>query len=166
MSEVIVFFPSLILVTLFRRTKARHPRTISPVTEAINRIKRERMMSKPVQSSPKTFSERFYFPWWCLIVAYVLSILVGGVCIAFIVIHGISYGDDKVRRWLASIVIGFFSSIFLTQPLKVLTLALLFYMCCRRKSHAEAFIEEEDPIEDFTVSTIDADKKFPVNFLR
>lgn len=160
---MIVFFPSLILVTLFRRSKPRHPRTVSPVAEAISRVKQEKTSAQPVPSQPKSCSERFYFPWWCLIVAYVLSFIVAGVCLAFVVIYGISYGDDKVRRWLGSIVIGFFSSIFFTQPLKVLALVILFYLCCRRKSQAEVFIEEEDPIEDFTVSTTDAHKKFPVN---
>ena len=163
MSEVIVFFPSLILVTLFRRSKPRHPRTLSPVAEAIGRVKRSKSSAQPAPSQPKSCNERFYFPWWCLIVAYLLSFIVAGVSLAFVVIFGISYGDEKVRRWLGSIAIGFFSSIFFTQPLKVLSLLILFYMCCRRKSRAEVFIDEEDPIEDFTVATTDAHKKFPVN---
>ena len=107
-------------------------------------------------------NKKFFFPWWCIIVAYVLSFIIAVVCLGFTAIRGFQYGDDKVRRWLGSILVGLFSSILLTQPLKVLSLALLFSFFCRRKSQGETFIEEEDPIEDFTVSTIDAHRKFPV----
>lgn len=41
-------------------------------------------------------------------------------CASFIIIaRGIEYGDEKTQRWLISILTGFFSSIFLTQPIKV-----------------------------------------------
>lgn len=72
------------------------------------------------------------------------------------------YGNVRVGQWLGSIVTGFFASIFLTQPLKVISLALLFMCFCRKQNNVEAFIEEEDPIADFTVSAEDARRKFPV----
>jgi hypothetical protein len=42
-----------------------------------------------------------------------------GVFIIFIIGRGIEFGDLKSQKWLTSILSGFFSSIFLTEPLKV-----------------------------------------------
>ena len=63
--------------------------------------------------------KRKTFPWWFLFVAYGLSFLVVGISALFIIARGIEFGDLKTRQWLTSSIAGFFSSIFLTQPLKV-----------------------------------------------
>lgn len=155
---MIVFFPGLLLVTLFRRSKDRRPRTVSPVSEAIQNIRTKNSQTKNSLSK----ENKFLFPWWCLIVAYILSVLIVITSIGFILIFGVSYGDVTVRQWLGSILTSFFASVLLIQPLKVFVLALLFMCLCRKKSQTEAFIEKEDPIEDFTLSTKDSHKKFPV----
>jgi len=159
-SELVIFLPSLILVALFRRSKARQPRKISPVGEAIQAVRAQQSESK-VDSSK---SERFLLPWWCLILAYVLSFLIVATAIAFIIVRCAQYGDDEIQKWLGSILINFCTSVLFTQPLKVLSLAVLFMCVCRKKSQVqvEAFIEEEDPIKDFTVSREDPHKKYPV----
>lgn len=154
-SELIVFFPSLFLVALFRRSKARQLRKVSPVGEAIQTIRAENY-SPNVNSSK---SNKFLFPWWCTILAYILSFLVVATSITFILFRSAQYGDVRTRQWLGSILTSFFASILLTQPLKVLSLAILFMCLCRKKSQGDAFIEQEDPIEDFTVSKEDAHRK-------
>ncbi len=63
--------------------------------------------------------KEFLFPWWCLFIAYGLCLILVGVSILFIIARGIEFGDLKSQQWLTSILTGFFSSIFLTQPLKV-----------------------------------------------
>jgi polycystin 1L2 len=82
--------------------------------------------------------------------------------ITFILIRSVQYGDAKTRQWLGSILTSFCASVFLTQPLKVLSLALIFMCLCRKKTQADAFIEQEDPIEDFTISRKDPHRRFPV----
>ncbi len=59
------------------------------------------------------------FPWWCLFIAYGLSLLIIGVSMFFIIVRGIEFGDSKTQKWLTSVLTGFFSSILLTQPIKV-----------------------------------------------
>lgn len=157
-TELIVFFPSLLLVALFRRSKARRPRVVSPVGAAIENIRSKEY----VAGNPPAKEKRFLLPWWCLIVAYILSFLMAGIAIAFILIRCVQYGDAKTQQWLGTILTNFFASVLLVQPLKVLSLALLFMCLCRKKTHNDAFIEHEDPIEDFTVSADDANRKFPV----
>jgi hypothetical protein len=159
--ELIIFFPSLFLVTLFRRTKPRRPRTISPVGEALQTIRANK--PKP-PSSTNAKERRFLLPWWFLIIAYLLSFLMVATSVMFILITSVRIGNEKVQQWLGSILASFCASVLLTQPLKVLSLALLFMCLCRKKEQAEAFIEEEDPVEDFTVSTTDIHRKFAVGF--
>ena len=38
---------------------------------------------------------------------------------ALIIFKGIDYGDQIVQKWLTSLIISFFASLLLTQPLKV-----------------------------------------------
>ncbi len=65
------------------------------------------------------------FPWWCIFIAYGLCAIVVGVSIVFIIARGIEFGDEKTQKWLTSVLSGFFSSILLTQPLKVTFFRLL-----------------------------------------
>ena len=59
------------------------------------------------------------FPWWFKIIAYILSFLFMLVSAAVVVFQGIEFGDEKCGKWLASLLISFFTSVLLTQPLKV-----------------------------------------------
>lgn len=62
----------------------------------------------------------FIFPWWCLYIAYFLSFIFIIISIFFIIIRSIELEDFKVQQCLTSIIAGFLSSIFLTQPIHVL----------------------------------------------
>ncbi len=76
--------------------------------------------------SPNTFNQndkkrksRITFPWWCLFIVHGICLILIGVCTIVIIGIGIEFGDIKSQKWLTSILSGFFSSIFLTEPLKV-----------------------------------------------
>jgi ABC-type phosphate transport system permease subunit len=62
---------------------------------------------------------KYTFPWWFIFVAYGLSLLLVLLSVFFIIVRGIEFGDLKTQQWLTSILTGFFSSILLTQPMKV-----------------------------------------------
>jgi hypothetical protein len=74
----------------------------------------------------------FSFPWWCLFIAYGVSLLLLTLSTFFMIVRGIELGDLKTQKWLTSILSGFFSSIFVIQPIKVqlfvITLIKL-YLC-------------------------------------
>ena len=84
--------------------------------------------SSPASKKPpekvKSFREKVMrlvvFPWWMKIVAYILSGLVVGVSIAFIIFKGITFGDEAAGRWLTSFLISILTSIFITQPIQVI----------------------------------------------
>ncbi|CAF4037705.1 unnamed protein product, partial [Rotaria sp. Silwood1] len=78
-----------------------------------------------------------------------ISSLFIGIFIIFILNRSIYIGDIKTRIWLASILISFMSSIFLTQPLKVFGLTL-FCMCICRNKHSNDFDFDDDHLISLT----------------
>ena len=123
-TNLIVFPPSLLLVQLFRRTQNRNTR-ISKIKKMLNKNK-----SKENKNSKRLFELKF--PWWFKIIAYLIAFVFASVSLFFVIIKGIEFGDEKVTKWLTSLIISFLSSILLTQPIQVtiLTLFLSIKMKC------------------------------------
>ncbi|UYV63031.1 hypothetical protein LAZ67_2002891 [Cordylochernes scorpioides] len=69
-------------------------------------------------SKPKAKSKKFMFPWWCRYIAWFLCFASVVVSVFFLWAYGIQFGDEKTRKWLTSLLISFFSSILVTQPIK------------------------------------------------
>jgi len=154
----LVFVPSLILVQFFRRIRSRKSsqQESSPLRQTLYQIKQKPIPFKSKQS-------KLTFPWWCLFLAYGLSLLLSIVSIFFIIVRGIEFGDLKTQKWLTSLISGFFSSILLIQPIKVnlkflsslhenlflskiLSLAILFSCFIRESDHDEvvaAYLDDE-----------------------
>ena len=121
-TNLCIFPPSILLVQLFRRVKRKSSR--------VNKLKRlleENDLINPVKNNEKSIIKKkksfaeFKFPWWFKIIAYLISFVFAGVSIFFVIIKGIEFGDEKVTKWLTSLIVSFLSSILLTQPLQVCT---------------------------------------------
>ncbi|KAK0049118.1 polycystin-1 isoform X2, partial [Biomphalaria pfeifferi] len=56
--------------------------------------------------------------WWFKIVAWVLVILCTLMSAALVTFYGISFQDDTCKKWITSLIVSFFTSIFITQPIK------------------------------------------------
>ena len=142
-----MFIPSLLLVQLFRRVRPRqtHQQQVSPLRQTLYQIKQQPIQTKNIESNKKKQS-KLTFPWWCIFIAYGLSFLLAVVSIFFIIARGIEFGDLKTQKWLTSLISGFFSSILLIQPLKILSLAI-FFACFIRKSNddkeAAEYLDDE-----------------------
>ena len=80
-----------------------------------------------------------------------------GVSIFFIIVRGIEFGDLKTQQWLTSIVTGFFSSILLMEPMKVIGLAVFFACFCRNWNDVG---EENEFLEDERIQFEDDQKLF------
>ena len=130
--EVFSLLISLFLVQFFRRIR---PHRVSPH----NQMKRSK--------------SRLMFPRWCIFIAYGISFLLILTSIFLIIARGIEFGDEKSREWLTSILSGFFSSLFLSQPLKIFALAIFFTFFFRNRTNDEEFLDA-NPIE------LKSDKKY------
>ena len=120
-TNLIIFPPTLLLVQIFRRIKRKNPR--------INKLKKllaenelcsiETQTEKSLGKKDKKSKFELKFPWWFKFIAYLISFVFASVSLFFVIIKGISFGNDKVTKWLTSLIISFFTSILLTQPLQV-----------------------------------------------
>lgn len=102
--EVFALIPSLLLVQIFRRIRSRQ------------QSGRKYQMTN---SSDEKVKDPWSLPWWFVFVAYALCVLLAGISIFFLIARSIQFGDLKTRKWFISVITGFFSSICLTQPIKV-----------------------------------------------
>lgn len=109
LSSLFVLVPSFLLVQLFRRIRRRQTR-LSKINALLKQDKRK-----------KHFELKF--PWWFKIIAYLLSFVLVALSLFFVIIKGIEFGNDKVTKWLTSLIVSFVSSLFLTDPLQVKVLS-------------------------------------------
>jgi hypothetical protein len=118
-TNLIVFPPSFLLVQLFKRSKRRQTR-LSRIKKLLNEYNPGNSIENEMKNPniKKTFELKF--PWWFKLVAYALSFLMACVCLFFVIVKGIVFGDAKVTKWITSVLVSFVSSVLLTQPLQVI----------------------------------------------
>ncbi|CAF1131898.1 unnamed protein product [Adineta steineri] len=149
MVELLTFIPSLLIVQFFRRIRPR--RQIAPIREALYKMKPSRKTSINIHAIKKKKSP-ITFPWWCLFIAYGLSLMIIAVSIFFIIVRGIEFGDVKTQQWLTSVLTGFFSSVIFTQPIKIICLAIFFICFCRNSKDEKETSEYINEDDEFNIS--------------
>lgn len=164
MVEFLSLIPSLFIVQFFRRIRSREQ------TPTLNRIQSLKRMFISTNSMKKKQSY-LTFPWWCSFIAYSLSFLIMIISIFFIIVRGIEFGDLKTQKWLTSIVTGFFSSIFLTQPIKIVCLVIFFICFCRNSKNEKEEIDinqfelDQNDLRIIEVCSISLIKKIYFSFI-
>ncbi|KAK3562182.1 hypothetical protein QTP86_030184, partial [Hemibagrus guttatus] len=93
-------------------------------------------------------------PWWFVFVGWILVAATSGVSAYFTMMYGLTYGTDRSINWLISMVVSFFESLFITQPIKVLGFAVFFALVLKRVDQEEY---GDVPIEGALSSTDDPD---------
>ncbi|KAM9408292.1 LOW QUALITY PROTEIN: polycystin-1-like protein 2 [Pholidichthys leucotaenia] len=76
-------------------------------------------------------------PWWFVFIGWILVIATSGVSGYFTMMYGLTYGKDRSISWLISMVVSFFESLFITQPLKVLGFAAFFALVLKKVDQEE-----------------------------
>ncbi|CAF1216235.1 unnamed protein product, partial [Adineta ricciae] len=121
----LTFLLSILLVEFFRCIRSSHP-SISSLREAMYKIIQKPVPEEMVITTDKTKRSKLILPWWCLFIVYTLSFIMLHISTFFIIARGIEFGDLKTQKWLTSLLSGFFFSMFVVQPVKVIGLAVLF----------------------------------------
>lgn len=118
-------------------------------------------------STPRTKKSKkkpFSLPWWFKIIGYLLSACFIGISIFFIIVKGISFGDELCRKWLASFLISVATSILFTQPIQVALLSLFFVMLFR-KSDDSSDLEQDHLDQGKPFNVVDAPVKNDQNMV-
>lgn len=102
-----------------KKNKISIPTSEKDSKQAIKEQTKKQRKSKKEKKHDKKKGSGGTLPWWCKIFAYILSYLFAGISIFFIIVRGISFGNDLCTKWLTSVLISLFTSLFLTQPLQV-----------------------------------------------
>ncbi|XP_041863465.1 polycystic kidney disease protein 1-like 2 isoform X2 [Melanotaenia boesemani] len=76
-------------------------------------------------------------PWWFVFVGWILVIATSAVSGYFTMMYGLTYGKERSISWLISMVVSFFESLFITQPLKVLGFATFFALVLKKVDEEE-----------------------------
>ncbi|XP_072516546.1 polycystin-1-like protein 2 [Salminus brasiliensis] len=76
-------------------------------------------------------------PWWFVFVGWFLVAATSGVSAYFTMMYGLTYGKERSISWLISMVVSFFESLFITQPIKVLGFAVFFALVLKRVDQEE-----------------------------
>ncbi|XP_078692040.1 polycystin-1-like protein 2 [Branchiostoma floridae x Branchiostoma belcheri] len=152
MSNLITFPINLIIVQLFRKSRPRRkrPSRIRVALEQQDTDKTADSIRGPFQSNEETTKKdnskkkkkkkKFTFPWWGVIVAWILVFLAVGTSTTFVIFYGIQFGNETATKWITSMVVSFSSSVLVTQPIKVFLLGLF----------VATFIKSSDDDDDDT----------------
>ena len=74
---------------------------------------------KPAERK-RWWKQRYPLPYWCQYIAWSLALTSTLASATFVTFYGMQWGFDKSSRWLSSIILSFFSSVVIVQPVKVM----------------------------------------------
>ncbi|XP_036065860.1 polycystic kidney disease protein 1-like 2 isoform X2 [Oryzias melastigma] len=81
----------------------------------------------PVRKKKKE-STGFRLPWWCVFIGWFLLLSISAISTYFTLLYGFQYGREKSIKWVMTLGLSLFESIFILQPLKVIGVAVFFAM--------------------------------------
>ncbi|XP_078524922.1 polycystin-1-like protein 2 [Lissotriton helveticus] len=102
-------------------------------------------------SSPKRAPKKKPLPWWFIFVGWALLLSMSGVSTYFTMMYGFKYGKQSSIRWIVSMALSLFQSIFVLQPLKVVGFAIFFALVLKKVD------EEEEPEIDAALKDLNDD---------
>ncbi|XP_077448719.1 polycystin-1-like protein 2 isoform X3 [Stigmatopora argus] len=96
----------------------------------------------PPPMKKKRTSSSCWLPWWCVFLGWLLLISLSGVSTFFTLLYGFYYGKAKSIKWIMSLGLSLFQSIFILQPLKVIGVAVFFALLLKPVA-----VEETEEVE-------------------
>ncbi|XP_053094236.1 polycystic kidney disease protein 1-like 2 [Pangasianodon hypophthalmus] len=115
-----------------------HPEDLDLAKNTVNMmLKKAEVLTSthPVQSfvpvQEKKTKSGCKLPWWFVFVGWGLLITISGISTFFTLLYGFQYGKESSIRWVITLTLSMFQSIFIIQPLKVVGLAIFFALILR-----------------------------------
>ncbi len=86
-------------------------------------------------------------PHFCLYIAWFLSFITVASCLIVILFYSMMWGDAKSKQWLLSIFTGFFQSMFIVQPFKLLVVSVIAAAILKMPEN------EDEVLDAYTLAT-------------
>ncbi|XP_044126908.1 polycystic kidney disease protein 1-like 2 [Bufo gargarizans] len=100
------------------------------------------------RSQQKQQVKKKRLPWWFLFIGWSLLVSISVVSTYFAMMYGFLYGKNSSIRWIISMALSLFQSIFILQPLKVVGFAVFFALILKKVEDEEEILETELEISD------------------
>ncbi|XP_051787973.1 polycystic kidney disease protein 1-like 2 [Erpetoichthys calabaricus] len=117
--------------------------------------KSDRLCSSPIDNATAKKGCQKGLPWWFVFIGWFLVLATSGVSAFFTMLYGLHYGKEGSIKWIISMAMSFFESLFITQPLKVLGFAAFFALVLKKVDEEEEI--GKNPLEETLATPIDAD---------
>lgn len=80
-------------------------------------------------------------PYWMKYFAWTLLILTSFTSAFFVVLYGFEFGKEKSAQWISALFVSFFQDVCVSQPIKILGLALFIALIVKKPAADD---EEEE----------------------
>ena len=90
-----------------------------------NKIKRHKQNKIYINKDGANISNSFILPWWCIYIAWALTISTWLVSSYVVLLYGLTYGFNKSVAWLTSFVTAATNHAAVFQPLKVAIIVII-----------------------------------------
>lgn len=166
-SNLIVFPPTFLIVFLFRRSRLSKLRPskiqIALEKQGVDITKGNSNNSGNISNisnkgtTGKKNRKSLLLPHWCRYIAWFLCVLSMVTSVFFLWAYGISFGDTKTRQWVSSLIVSFFASLLVTQPIKVFLTAIILSTLLKAP---DSDVDEEEEDEEEIDLTLGKDEEW------
>ena len=96
------------------------------------------------------------FPYWCVYVGWVLCILTVSLSCVFTLFYSMMWGKEKSNMWLTTMAISFIQDTLISQPLKVVIVALIFAVFFKSADDEDYFEESQSAqgLQNFNIKRL------------
>ena len=105
----------------------------------ISRQEKREEMEKRLNKKKK--KKKKLLPYWFAYVAWMMCFFVCFVAAFFVVLYGLQFGKEKSAQWISSMLVTFFQDVLISQPIKVLAIALVIAVIIKKPTEDD---EEND----------------------
>lgn len=103
--------------------------------------KQERKEEMEKKQKKKKKKKKRLLPYWFLYIGWVICFLTCFTTAFFCVLYGLQFGKEKSAQWISSMLISFFQDVLISQPIKILAVALIIAVIIKKPAEEE---EEEE----------------------
>ena len=77
------------------------------------------------------------FPWWFVYIAWFFCLSTAAAAGFFTLLYGLQFDNKQQEDWLVSMFVSMFQDILISQPLKVIIIAILFALLLKKPQDEE-----------------------------